>query len=264
LAGLFWGDYSQERARRCLNTALWRLRQTLEPEERDRGTYLLTTSTGEVGFNWESDHWLDVTAFEAQAGQILAKPVETLEADEVQRLQNALQLYTGDLLEGFYEDWALRERDRQQRLYLNSLAHLMDYYKQHGAIEASLAWGRQILEHDPLREEIHREMMRLYLENGQRALAARQYETCRQLLATELDLPPMEETQRLYNQIGATATPLEGAASPAEEPASYQQALRQLQMAQHTFDEARARLQRAILLFERITKSQEQTKPTPK
>jgi DNA-binding SARP family transcriptional activator len=63
LAGLFWGDYSQERARSCLNTTLWRLRQVLEPDGIPRGTYLLTISTDEVGFNLESDYWLDVATF---------------------------------------------------------------------------------------------------------------------------------------------------------------------------------------------------------
>ena len=32
LAGIFWGDRSDGKARRCLNTAVWRLRNALEPE----------------------------------------------------------------------------------------------------------------------------------------------------------------------------------------------------------------------------------------
>jgi len=51
LADLFWGDQSEDRARKCLSTALWRLRKVLEPDGIRRGTYLVTTSRGEVGFN---------------------------------------------------------------------------------------------------------------------------------------------------------------------------------------------------------------------
>ena len=29
LAGVFWGDHSEDRARSCLSTAIWRLRQAL-------------------------------------------------------------------------------------------------------------------------------------------------------------------------------------------------------------------------------------------
>jgi DNA-binding SARP family transcriptional activator len=40
LAGLFWGDNGQEKARNCLNTALWRLWRILEPEGISAGAYI--------------------------------------------------------------------------------------------------------------------------------------------------------------------------------------------------------------------------------
>src|SRR5687767_13269224 len=69
LAGLLWGEHSQERARSCLSTTLWRLRGVLEPAGIPRGTYLVTTPIGEVSFNWASDYWLDVAVFEEQVGR---------------------------------------------------------------------------------------------------------------------------------------------------------------------------------------------------
>jgi DNA-binding SARP family transcriptional activator len=257
LASLFWGDYCQERARCCLNTTLWRLRRVLEPEEIPRGTYLLTTDTGEVGFNPESDYWLDVAAFEEQAGLALAKPIQAIEATDVQILKNALRLYTGELVEGLYDDWALRERERLRRLYLNSLAHLLHYHKRHGAFEESLACGQKILDQDPLREEIHREMMRLYCESGQRPLAVRQYERCCEVLATELDIPPMEETQALYTQIVHGANPCRTDSTPTAKPGGYQQVLHQLRLARQEFDQAQAQLEHAIQLAERLTNNQD-------
>ena len=99
LSGIFWGEYSEERARSSLSTTLWRLRKVLEPDGIPRGTYLLTPSIGEIGFNSESKHWLDVAVLETQARQILGKPSKkTLAAEEVCELENALKLYTGDLL----------------------------------------------------------------------------------------------------------------------------------------------------------------------
>ncbi len=38
LTALFWGDHSEERARSCLSTALWRLRRVLEPGDTAKGT----------------------------------------------------------------------------------------------------------------------------------------------------------------------------------------------------------------------------------
>jgi DNA-binding SARP family transcriptional activator len=201
LANLFWGDYNEERARSCFSTTLWRLRRILEPKQKNKGTYLLTTTSGEIGFNNESDYWLDVAVFEGLISKIVKKPIDEMESNEITELEKALRLYTGDLLEGFYDDWALRERERLNIQYLRGLEHLMDYYGYHKDYEQALAYGRQILAQNPLREEIHRKEMRLYAQNGQRALAIKHYENCNRILQAELGINPMEETQELHKRI---------------------------------------------------------------
>ncbi|MFZ4660022.1 MAG: AfsR/SARP family transcriptional regulator [Caldilineaceae bacterium] len=207
LLDLFWQDASPARARNCLATALWRLRQWLEPTGVPQGTYLITNNTGEVGFNWESNYWLDSRSFEQALQPLLRKPLAALRADEVQQIETSLTLYRGDLLEGMYEDWALRERERFRTLHLNSLARLMEFYISQGNLEQGIVYGQEILRRDPVREEIHRSLMRAYLANGQRSLAIRQYNSCSAILAQELDLPPLEETEALYQQIITTAQP---------------------------------------------------------
>jgi DNA-binding SARP family transcriptional activator len=201
LATLFWGEQDDERARGCLNTTLWRLRSALEPTSIAPGTYLTGNRLGEVGFNSTSRYWLDIAVFEEQIKKILTIPFHVVNEIKVQKLMSVMQLYRGDLLEGFYNDWALRERERLRTLYLNCLAYLMKYERYHGAYEKGLAHGQKILELDPLREEIHRELMRLYFENDQRPLAVRQYKACCEMLKAELDIEPMPETQALYAQI---------------------------------------------------------------
>lgn len=256
LAGLFWGDLSQDQARHCLNTALWRLRRVLEPELAHRGDYLLTTPVGEVGFNCDSDHWLDVAAFEAPAIRLASQPGQAIQPGDVQALEQSLTLYKGELLTGFYDDWVLRERERLRLLHLSSLACLMQYYKQQGAYEESLAYGQQILSYDPLREEIHRELMRLHLQLGQRALAVRQYEACREVLAVELGIAPMPETQALYEQIAGAVDHHPATVGVIGPPLTLQQALNQLQQARRRFDEAQKRLNQAIQMVEQLTRSQ--------
>ena len=206
LAGLFWGDSSEDRARSCMSTALWRLCRVLEPPGVPRGAYLLTTAAGEIGFNTGSNYWLDVAQLESHAARILSKPCHALEAGYVREIEKVLKLYAGDLLEGYYEDWALSERERLRSLYLKSQAHLLGYYSHKGLYDRALACGHYILNLDPLREEIHREMMRLYMESRRRARALQQYETCRKILETQLGVPPMEETRALRDQIVKRST----------------------------------------------------------
>lgn len=201
LLGTFWGEHDEESARNCLNTTLWRLRRVLEPPGVPRGTYLVTTPSGDVGFNIQSPYWLDVDVLERHASAVMDASDGALEGSDVTRLEEAVRLYTGDVLDGVYDDWALRERERLRALYLNSLIGLMRYHAIHGAPQRSIAHAEEILRHDPLREEIHRELMRLHVATGARAKAARQYDTCKRLLAEELGVEPMPETQALLAAI---------------------------------------------------------------
>ena len=217
LAGLFWGDSSEDRARNSLRTALWRLRKVLEPHPIPRGTYLSTTPAGEIGLNLDSKYWLDVAVFENQVKRNLAKSPKGPTAADIKELESALRLYQGELLEGFYDEWALAERERLRVLFIKGQIFLLRYYGQRKAFEQALDCGRAILNLDPLREKIHRKMMRLYVLNGQRALALRQYEICRRTLDKELGVPPMDETEVLYTRIfPKTGHPVSKSPSPKD------------------------------------------------
>ncbi|MAU12358.1 MAG: hypothetical protein CL607_21220 [Anaerolineaceae bacterium] len=201
LLDLFWSDRPIDSARSCLNTAIWRLRAVLEPEGIQRGTYLISNNSGEIGFNQDSEYWLDVAEFEAEAMLVLTKPEQLLDASDVQRLEQVLALYVGDLLDNFYDDWALSERARLHRIYMDSLVCLMLYHAQDDNCNRSLEYGRQILHHDPLREDIYREIMRLHMMNGQRALAIQTYHECAEMLQRQLGIQPMSETQAMYEWV---------------------------------------------------------------
>ena len=252
LTNVFWGDRTEERARSCLKTALWRLRSVLEPEGIPPGTYLLATSNGDIGFNWQSDHWLDVAALEQAAQRTLTHPIESMQSEDALHLETAMSVYTGELLEGIYDDWALRERERLRQVYLNCLAHLMRFYRRQRVYEKGLEAGRRILDLDPLREEIHREMMQLYVESGQRALAIQQYVTCHDLLNRELGILPSEETQALCAQVASTSDQFHKVSVDALTSPYVQRLLQQLRSTLRDLDRAHDQLQQTIQLIEKL------------
>jgi len=253
LAELAWGDRPDDQARGALNTALWRLRNLIEPEGTTRGTYLRTTSSGEVGFNWDSNHWLDLAVFEKCASCILMIPPDAMQPEHAQQLETILPLYDGELLEGFYEDWAITERERLRDLNLRCLTRLMRYHRRRQERERSQRYAQEILRLDPLREEIHREAMRLFAENGERALAIRQFEWCRQVLTAEMGIVPMPETEALYRQILSDATPSSLPPRSSPELAPLSQALQELRAARQEFARAQSRLEGAIATVEHLT-----------
>jgi DNA-binding SARP family transcriptional activator len=135
-------------------------------------------------------------------------------------------------------------------MHLSCLAHLMQYYRHQGSHAQAVAYGEAILQRDPLREEIHRELMRSYVANGQRALALRQYERCRQVLAEELGIPPMEETQLLRRQILAgSAPPIPAALVPGDVP----RVLQELQAVVRGLEAARVEVEQAVKTVEQLS-----------
>lgn len=57
LAGLFWGDKPEARAKHSLSTALWRIRHAIFPD------YIRSDAHG-IAFNTELPYWLDTEAFD--------------------------------------------------------------------------------------------------------------------------------------------------------------------------------------------------------
>ena len=197
----FWGEQSEQRARNCLNTALWRIRGAFRSAQIESTKYLICAPEGDVGFNWESDYWLDTQRFEKHLSALLAVDASELSPAQVEAIDRALALYQGELLEDVYADWALRERERLRGLYLRGLEQLMDYYTCHADYRAAISQGERIVQLDPLNEGNQRALTRLYVQCGKRIEALQQYHNFQALLDDELGVQPMEETQLLYMQI---------------------------------------------------------------
>jgi DNA-binding SARP family transcriptional activator len=64
-----------------------------------------------------------------------------------------------------------------------------------------------VLEIDPLHEEAHRGLMRLYAAAGTPERAVRQYRLLTRLLRANLELDPAEATDRLYAEIAHAPPP---------------------------------------------------------
>ncbi|MET0555588.1 MAG: BTAD domain-containing putative transcriptional regulator [Vicinamibacteria bacterium] len=253
IAGVFWGEHSEDRARSCLSTALWRLKQALEPDGVSPGAYLISEAAA-VGFNRESEHWLDVAAFEEGVSPLGARS-GTASGLDWSRAEAALEHYGGDLLEGFYDDWAVRERERLRLLYLEGLAALLRHQSETGALDDALRCGQRILALDPLREDAHRELIRLHLRRGHRALALDQYERCRAVLDDELGVDPMEETRALCAELLPAATnvaraPAVRRTAPAAASAAPSRVAASLRNAAASLEQARTAILEALRLAE--------------
>jgi DNA-binding SARP family transcriptional activator len=200
LVELLWHDNQAIQSRKNLRQTLWQLQAALSSQIRTEEPLLLVEADW-VQINPKSDLWLDVALFEQTFATVQGKPGQELDGCQIQALEKAIGLYQGDLLEGWYEDWCIYERERLHGMYLSMLDKLMDYCEAHRDFDTGLIYGLRILCHDRTRERTHRRMMRLHCMAGDRAAALRQYERCAVALQEELDVKPSRRTMALYKQI---------------------------------------------------------------
>jgi DNA-binding SARP family transcriptional activator len=195
LAGRLWPDAPDSLARKYLRQAIWRLQSTLVNSE------LLIAHPGWIRINPAAVLWLDVAAFEEAHDIHRDIPGQELTDRQAQVLEAAVTLYRGDLIETWYQDWCLYERDRLQLVYLAMLEQLMSHCEAHQRYSLGVAYGQRILRYDPARECTHRNLMRLYYQAGDRTTALHQYQRCAAAMAKQFNVPPSHETVTLYHQV---------------------------------------------------------------
>ncbi len=262
VAESFWHKAEIGRARKSLNTTLWQLRNALGRADEIQGE-LITTTLEQIRINQQHDLWLDVALFEEQANRGLAHPADRLSPPAIRALEESTQLYRGDLLTGFFDSWALSERERLRLIYLRCLTHLMEHHQHQNNLDISIDYAQRILSVEPWREDVHRRLMRLYAESGRRTSAIEQYKLCRQILAEELDIPPLAETKALYQQLvaGSPAGHLRPNHITVDQPPAengspdptLRAATQQLQTAVQMMKDAQAALNHAVALVEHLT-----------
>src|SRR5437867_1802770 len=79
------------------------------------------------------------------------------------------------LLPGFYEEWIVAERERLAEAQWNALCQLAAASAEVGDLPGAIATARRAVTLDPLREEAHCTLMRLYAASGRPVDALRQY-----------------------------------------------------------------------------------------
>src|SRR5262245_24631731 len=96
LAFLLWPDSPEAQARTNLRHVLHHLRRALPDPDR-----FLDVATHSLQWRADAPCWLDVAAFEAALARAEAEPPD----GGIAALRDAVELYTGDLLEGSYDEW---------------------------------------------------------------------------------------------------------------------------------------------------------------
>jgi serine/threonine-protein kinase len=188
VVALFWPELSQENARNALRQALWFLRRAL-----GEGV-IVGRGDEELGVDPRTLR-CDATEFDLACG--------------ARRWGDALELYRGDFLEGFFvseaapelERWVEEERHRLRHLAAEVAWELARDEASAGRQEAAAELGRRAAALQPDDEAAVRRLIRLLDGLGDRTGAVRVYEEFASRLARDLDLIPAPETSALITAV---------------------------------------------------------------
>ena len=189
LCELLWPDQDPEHARGAL-------RRTLSAVRKAVGEQWVDTASDSVALRDGAGLAVDVRRFRELAD------------GDATALAEAVEVFRGELLEGFYvrdspafDAWYVREADALQRELGAALGRLVRALEERREYGRAIGHAQRWLALDSLHEPAHRELIRLYALDGDRAAALAQYRDCVRTLSQELGVAPVDETAALFEQV---------------------------------------------------------------
>jgi len=207
LAALLWPDYPEQTARSNLRKSLYRLRQALQEGAPALPKQLVGQTRQSISLNPEM-----LVVDTAQFNRLIYAAKTAVDPLALFRQINAL--YQGELLQGFsipdayaFQEWLTIQREVFHQSAVETLSRLLTQYESRNDPDGILAAATQVLALDSWHEGTHRQMMRAYRQQGNRARAIAQYNELRATLRRELGVEPAQATTTLYEQIQAETAP---------------------------------------------------------
>ena len=187
---LLWPDTAESTARRNLTRLLSTLRHDL-PDP----TILQTTNN-------------TITLNPDLSGSDVLTFAELAHSADMALWEEAVTLYRGPFLSGFslsnsreFDAWQSQQQYAFERRFLAALNKLIAAKQQAGQIVKAISYAQRYLATDDLSENIHRQLITLYAQSGDRTAALRQYERCVVVLERELGVEPLPETRTAYTAV---------------------------------------------------------------
>lgn len=184
----FWPELDTDQAVNVFHVTKRRLHKALDMD-------VLVHLDGYYRINPDLDIDYDVMHFASRL-------MEGRDADSEKRIaawQKAIDLYRGPFLQGHSDRWILDRRADFQAGYLQALSEMAQVRLAEGRPEYALALYLRAVSENPTREDLHREIMRLFTSLGRRSEAAAHY----QKMLHDLNNKIAPETRAVYETIMA-------------------------------------------------------------
>lgn len=199
LAGRFWSDQPDDKARKRLSNALWRIRSTVGPAlGLDQ---VVISHDNSLRLDPSIELSVDVEDFERTLDELQRRRRANARSVTADDQMAVVDGYRGDFLSGYYEDWIELPRKQINDRYLAAVEQLVHTLTRSADYDAALRYARILVAEGPLSDEWQRILIRLYAMNGQPSAAEQQYERYAAALEDELGAQPSSELAALVERI---------------------------------------------------------------
>jgi DNA-binding SARP family transcriptional activator len=185
VAAEIWPDGEGSGTTASLRQAVWLMRSSFAAAGVGLDPYL-DIDAEIIGLRPHAPVQLDVIRFEASSRG------STMDSEA------AVRLYRGDLVECLDLECFAFDRERLSDAYEDTLALVAERRLLGGDLDGARDAADELLSRDPLREEAHATLLRIYGQSGSRPQVLRQYRRLAELLDRELGVEPLPETSTAY------------------------------------------------------------------
>jgi two-component SAPR family response regulator len=199
---IFWPDLPIKEATNVFHVTKRKISQCLSELIAGGGSYELTQYSG--GFYRPGEKLIRYyDAADLQAAVERAMTISDPEEEE-RLLTQAIALYRRPYLEMVQMDWAIQRRGQLRQLYAQALIGMGRIHKRRDDCKAALGFFLRAVKETPEREDIHREIISLYLRLEQDEDARLHYQHVVQLMKDQFGITPSKETRALYHILGSS------------------------------------------------------------
>ena len=181
LAGELWPDLTERRAHGNLRTAIWQVRRGCPELLLDSGDCLELPASATVDAHVAQQLALEVI-----------RDVTAVATDVLM-----LHLHAEELLPGWYDEWALGEREKDRQLRLHALELCAGELLRRGFAGAAMHAALAAVQLEPMRESAHRAVILVHLQEGNVAEALDRYARYRGLVVSEFGIEPSPSLREL-------------------------------------------------------------------
>ena len=185
-----WPDAPETKARNSLRNAIHQVRSVLKKLDGLPEGELLQRGRKSGTASLDLEYTLDIERLE----QNLREATTSLDAGQneaaIEKAKLALDLYQGDFMEGFHDDWVEALRVQYRELQQRALGALARAYLAAEKYEEAEVAARRMLAADDLREDAHEITIRALAGDGRSAEAIRHYEETVNLFEEEIGVSP--------------------------------------------------------------------------